>query len=47
LAAFTSDDSIGRTGQSNEIAVAVLWQCSEEASFAIGYALVVDGGQTV
>jgi NAD(P)-dependent dehydrogenase (short-subunit alcohol dehydrogenase family) len=33
-------------GQPEEIAAAVLWLCSEEASFAIGHALVIDGGQT-
>jgi NAD(P)-dependent dehydrogenase (short-subunit alcohol dehydrogenase family) len=45
--AVLDQEPIGRMGQSNEIAAAVLWLCSEEASFAIGHALVVDGGQTV
>jgi NAD(P)-dependent dehydrogenase (short-subunit alcohol dehydrogenase family) len=34
-------------GQPEEIANAVVWLCSDAASFAIGHALVIDGGQTV
>ncbi len=37
---------IGRTGRPEEIAAAVLWLCSDEASFVIGQSLVVDGGRT-
>jgi NAD(P)-dependent dehydrogenase (short-subunit alcohol dehydrogenase family) len=34
----------GRIGDPQEIAEAVLWLCSNAASFAIGTVLTVDGG---
>jgi NAD(P)-dependent dehydrogenase (short-subunit alcohol dehydrogenase family) len=37
---------IGRLGQAEEIAAAVLWLCGPGASFVIGHALPVDGGYT-
>ena len=37
---------MGRTGQTGEIATAVLWLCSDEASFVTGQSLAVDGGWT-
>jgi len=44
--AVLDQEPIGRMGRPEEIADAVLWLCSDEASFAVGHALVVDGGQT-
>lgn len=40
-------EPIGRMGQPEEIANAVVWLCSDAAAFVVGHALVIDGGQTV
>ena len=37
---------MGRMGQPEEIAAAVLWLCSDEASFVTGQPFVIDGGAT-
>ncbi|TSB02435.1 SDR family NAD(P)-dependent oxidoreductase [Sphingorhabdus contaminans] len=37
---------MGRMGRPEEIASAVLWLCSDQASFVTGHALVIDGGAT-
>jgi len=38
---------IGRIGTAAEVANAVLWLCSDDASFVLGVALPVDGGYVV
>jgi len=35
---------IGRIGTPEEVAAAIVWLCSDAASFMVGHALVVDGG---
>jgi NAD(P)-dependent dehydrogenase (short-subunit alcohol dehydrogenase family) len=37
---------IGRIGRPEEVAEAVVWLCSDAASFVTGHALSVDGGWT-
>ena len=43
-AALVALHPIGRIGTADEVANAVLWLCSDDASFVIGHALSVDGG---
>jgi NAD(P)-dependent dehydrogenase (short-subunit alcohol dehydrogenase family) len=37
---------VGRVGQPAEVANAVLWLCSSDASFVTGHTLMIDGGTT-
>lgn len=47
LAKMESMTPLGRMGQPEEIASAVLWLCSDQASFVTGHPLVIDGGATI
>ncbi len=41
---FADMEPVGRLGQPGEVAEAVVWLCSDRASFVTGDALAVDGG---
>lgn len=45
-AMLASRSAFGRIGNPEEVAEAVLWLCSEAASFVTGHCLIVDGGLT-
>jgi len=47
MKAVMKEIPLGRLGRAEEIASAVLWLCGPGAGFALGQALVVDGGYTV
>lgn len=47
LEQLKSGQPLGRIGQAEEIAEAVVFLCSESASFMMGQALAIDGGWTV
>ena len=44
--AVIAQEPIGRMARPEEIAATVVWLCSDAASFVVGAALLVDGGQT-
>jgi len=46
LAYWSNQIPLGRPGRAEEVAAAIVWLCSDEASYCIGTALVVDGGQS-
>ena len=37
-------EAIGRLGEPEELANAVVWPCSDNASYITGHALPIDGG---
>jgi NAD(P)-dependent dehydrogenase (short-subunit alcohol dehydrogenase family) len=41
---FTNMEPVGRFGEPSEVAEAVVWLCSDAASFVTGHAMAVDGG---
>ncbi len=41
---FTALEPVGRMGAPEEVAEAVVWLCSDAASFVTGHPMVVDGG---
>jgi len=43
--ALIAQEPIGRLGKPDEIAASVVWLCSDAASFVVGHAMIVDGGQ--
>jgi NAD(P)-dependent dehydrogenase (short-subunit alcohol dehydrogenase family) len=43
---LTTFHPIGRLGRVEEVAEAVLWMCSDKASFVTGHSMIVDGGFT-
>ncbi len=44
---MTASVPLGRLGRPEEIAQAVVWLCSDAASFVVGHAMAVDGGSVI
>jgi len=47
MSGFVDAVPMGRMGEAGEIAHAVLWLCSNQASYMTGQAITIDGGYTV
>ncbi len=45
--AIAEQTPMGRVSQPEEIAEAILWLCSDAASYVTGHTLAIDGGMTV
>jgi len=41
-----SRGSLGRIGSPEEVAEAVIWLCSDAASYVVGHSMIIDGGAT-
>jgi NAD(P)-dependent dehydrogenase (short-subunit alcohol dehydrogenase family) len=46
-AMMTTASPIGRLARPEEIAAAVVWLCSDAASFVVGHAMAIDGGAVI
>jgi NAD(P)-dependent dehydrogenase (short-subunit alcohol dehydrogenase family) len=46
LAVYNEQIALGRIGNPEEAAEAVVWLCSDAASYIVGHSLVVDGGRS-
>jgi NAD(P)-dependent dehydrogenase (short-subunit alcohol dehydrogenase family) len=44
MAQMIAQEPMGRVGQPEEVAEAVIWLCSGAASFVTGHTMTVDGG---
>ncbi len=45
--AIAEDNPMGRIAAPSEIAEAIVWLCSDAASYVTGHTLAIDGGMTV
>jgi NAD(P)-dependent dehydrogenase (short-subunit alcohol dehydrogenase family) len=41
---IVASEPIGRVGKPEEVAEAVVWLCSDAASFVTGHTMTIDGG---
>jgi NAD(P)-dependent dehydrogenase (short-subunit alcohol dehydrogenase family) len=44
MARMIASEPVGRMGNPEEVAAAVVWLCSDAASFGTGHTMAVDGG---